>query len=202
MKRSIIVLAQGNLSAELRRADAPSRSLNNAALRRSEAGKIFGDGRPAIEKTESIQMNRSAIILSRAGMPYAKFRMTKVLFFLLAAFSVFPVVAQELDGNQNPRHAASRDRYLKLADSINRGQSTTSQDTYKAIDYLADKQEARDARKEYRRDLRMERARRGYYDDYYNYSPYYRNYGTQFYHPYFYRWNGSRGWRAIGYPFY
>lgn len=126
---------------------------------------------------------------------------TKLLFSLLAVFLMLPAMAQEPAGNQNPRHAISRDKYLNLADSLNSSQSTTLQDTYKAIDYLADKQEAREARKQYRRDLRMERARYGYYEDYY-YTPYYRNYGTNFYHPYFYRWNGSRGWRAVGYPFY
>lgn len=121
------------------------------------------------------------------------------LFTLLALFCISPAIAQVDD--QNPRHHISRDKYMNIADSLNRTQSTTAQDTYKAIDYLADRQEAREARQQYRRDLRMERARRGYYNDSYYYSPY-RNYGTQFYHPYFYRWNGSRGWRAIGYPFY
>jgi len=129
-------------------------------------------------------------------------RIKKIIFPLLALLLAFPALAQEPAADQNPRHASSRDKYLKLADSINQGQSTTLQDTYKAIDYLADRQEARDARKQYRRDLRMERAKRGYYDDYYYYSPYSQHYGAQFYHPYFYRWNGTRGWRAIGYPLY
>lgn len=41
---------QGNRYAEFRRAAVPLRSLANAALRESEAGKAFGNVRPIIER--------------------------------------------------------------------------------------------------------------------------------------------------------
>ena len=77
-----------------------------------------------------------------------------------------------LAAGQNPRYEQSREKYMKTADSINSWHSTTSQETYKAIDYLADKAEAREQRRAFRRELRLERARYGYgwNDDYGYYS--------------------------------
>ncbi|HMF70933.1 MAG TPA: hypothetical protein VK616_05640 [Flavitalea sp.] len=77
-----------------------------------------------------------------------------------------------LAAGQNPRYEQSRDKYMGTADSINSWHSTTSQETYRAIDYLADKAEAREQRRAFRRELRLERARYGYgwNDDYGYYS--------------------------------
>lgn len=109
------------------------------------------------------------------------------------------------DPDQNPNYRASQQVYLKRADSINTWHSTTLQNTYKAIDYLADKAEARAQRKAARRELRLARARwsnYGYYDDYY-YSPgYYNNYNGYYnynsYYPYGTRntW-GDALWTAL-----
>ena len=86
--------------------------------------------------------------------------------------------------DQNPNYMVSQAKYTSMADSINQWHSSTPQETYKAIDYLADRQEAREQRRAFRRELRLERARNGYYyNDYgYDYSPYYNNYN--YYRPY------------------
>ena len=77
--------------------------------------------------------------------------------------------------DQNPNYEISRDKYIKMADSLNEWHSTTQQNTYKAIDFMADRQEAKADRRQFRRDLRLERARYGY-----NYS-YYPSYGNYYY---------------------
>lgn len=93
--------------------------------------------------------------------------------------------------DQNPGFAISRDKYMKIADSVNAWHSTTIQDTYKAIDWIADRQAARADRREFRRDLRRYRAGSyrpyGYYGNY-NYGGYYRNnYRRGYYYPNYYR---------------
>ena len=107
-------------------------------------------------------------------------------FFLTALIlSATQLIAQEtLAQDQNPNYALSRDRYMRMADSLNSWHSTTIQDTYKAIDYLEDKRQARLDRQSFRRELRMERARNGYnwYNGNYwypgNFNSYYPFYGT------------------------
>ena len=86
----------------------------------------------------------------------------------------FTAAAQtNLAPDQNPNYQASRDKYMLMADSINAWHSTTPQQTYKAIDYLADKQAAKDQRRAFRQELRLERARNS------------RNYGYRnYYYPY------------------
>lgn len=114
-------------------------------------------------------------------------------FMLIAIlFMAGMAQAQDLANDQNPRYLESQAKYLQMADSINTLHSTTPQETYKAIDYLADKREARDARRAFRRELRMERARYGYGYDYY-YNDYYTPYNNGYYYnrPYrsYYRYN-------------
>lgn len=74
--------------------------------------------------------------------------------------------------DQNPNYEASRDRYMKMADSLNAWNSTTPQQTYKAIDYLEDKRTAKEQRRAFRQKLRLERARDS------------RDYGYRYYRPY------------------
>ena len=112
-------------------------------------------------------------------------------FFLLLT-GLTGMAQNGLAPNQNPNYEVSRDKYMHMADSINTWHSTTPQETYRAIDFLADKREAREERREFRRQLRLERARNyryyDYYDDYgYYYSPYRNNYN--YYRPYGYRSN-------------
>jgi hypothetical protein len=98
-----------------------------------------------------------------------------------------------LTEDQNPRYMESQAKYTNMADSINAWHGTTPQETYKAIDYLADKREAREQRKAFRRELRLERARNGYYyNDYYGYyHPGYYGYSYNYrpYYGYRSRWN-------------
>lgn len=73
--------------------------------------------------------------------------------------------------DQNPQFETSKTKYMAMADSVNAWHSTTTQETYKAIDYLEDKKLARHERQEFRRELRLERARSNYYSNRY-YMPY------------------------------
>ena len=131
-------------------------------------------------------------------------------FLLLAGF--LPAVSGQSQTNlvpdQNPNFAVSRDKYMKMADSLNSWHSTTLQETYKAIDWLADRKEARSDRRESRRQLRLERAR--WYGDYnydnYNYNPYnrYRRgyYNNGYYNNGYYRGNRSFYFNPWGYGFW
>jgi hypothetical protein len=109
------------------------------------------------------------------------------LALLIATFSMSQTGLAE---DQNPNYLVSQAKYSRMADSINTWHGTTPQETYKAIDPYADELEYRATRKAFRRQLRLERARYGYYDyNYdYNYPGYYgyNNYGYNYYRPYGY----------------
>lgn len=94
--------------------------------------------------------------------------------YLILLICSIPALAQaQLAPDQNPDFAVSRDKYMKIADSLNSWHSTTFQETYKAIDWLADRKQARADRREFRRQLRLERA--AWYGDYYYDNNYYYN---------------------------
>jgi hypothetical protein len=127
--------------------------------------------------------------------------MKKVLLsYLLLLAGFLPAVSGQtqpaLAPDQNPGFAVSRDKYMKMADSLNAWHSTTLQENYKAIDWLEDRRQARADRREFRHQLRLERARwhdNDYYYDNYNYYPsnryrrgYYNNY---YYNDRYYRGN-------------
>lgn len=127
------------------------------------------------------------------------------LFFYTITASLFlatGAMAQTgLAADQNPNYMIGRDKYMGLADSLNAFHSTTVQDTYKAIDWLADRREAREQRRAFRRELRMERARNGgyyYYDDYY--TPYY--YNNYRYNNNYRGYRYGRGWNSWNSNFY
>ncbi len=99
------------------------------------------------------------------------------LLILLAIFAISGTLnAQtELAADQNPNYAVSRDKYMKMADSLTKWHSTTLQNTYEAIDWRADRDKLMENKREFRQQLRLERARwsgYNYYSDGY-YSPYY-----------------------------
>jgi hypothetical protein len=123
------------------------------------------------------------------------------LFISTAAvlFCSYIAVAQTgLAPDQNPNYAVSRAKYMQIADSLNDWHSTTQQEIYKAIDWLADRKEARADRREFRRQLRMERARSlGY--DYYNDGYYFNNNYNYRNHNNFYRYNNWRRNRSFGF---
>ena len=116
-------------------------------------------------------------------------------------FSGTAIAQTSLASDQNPNYLVSQQKYMKMADSINTWHSTTPQETYRAIDYLEDKRIAREERRQFRRELRMERARwggygNGYYDNYdypgaYNYYNGYRPWRGGYYRNNFssYFWN-------------
>src|SRR4051812_48181998 len=88
------------------------------------------------------------------------------LAMLIATWSMSQTTVED----QNPNYMISQAKYTAMADSINSWHSTTPQETYKAIDWLADRREARDQRRAFRRELRLERARYGWsYNDYNDY---------------------------------
>jgi hypothetical protein len=105
-------------------------------------------------------------------------------------------MSQSLVEDQNPNYMISQAKYEGMADSLNALHGTTPQETYKAIDWMADRQEAREQRRAFRRQLRLERAKYGWYynNDYSNYYPGYSGNYNYYYHPYHnYRsyWNNN-----------
>ncbi|MBO9199815.1 MULTISPECIES: hypothetical protein [Niastella] len=97
-------------------------------------------------------------------------------------------MSQALVEDQNPDYMISQVKYLGMADSLNALHGTTPQETYKAIDWMEQRQERRDARRAFRRELRLERAKYGwYYNDYSYYSPsyYYPSYSGNYYYNYY-----------------
>src|SRR5688500_8500465 len=122
-----------------------------------------------------------------------------LLLFMTAVaicYSSYRANAQTgLAPDQNPNYAVSRSKYMQIGDSLNEWHSTTQHNIYKAIDWLADRKEARADRREFRRQLRMERA--GWDYDYYNSgyhsdNYYYRNFNNR------YRYNNYRRNRSFG----
>lgn len=88
-------------------------------------------------------------------------------FLLISLLASLPGLAQmDLAPNQNPNFSESRARYMSLADSLLAAQGTTIQDTYKAIDWMVDRAEARALRRDFRRQIRLIRAE-DYRDFYY-----------------------------------
>jgi len=119
-----------------------------------------------------------------------------VVLVVVAASNVSAQTA--LAPDQNPNYTVSRDKYLRMADSINAWHGTTPQETYRAIDYLEDKRIARQERIAFRRELRLARARNGW-SDYYNNGYYYNGggYNRPYYnsYPYYYN-NYHRNYRT------
>ena len=111
-----------------------------------------------------------------------KFIRYPFIFLLLSGFATTLNAQEALVFNQNPGFAQSRDRYMYLADSMNSWHSTTFQETYRAIDYMVDRQEARERRREFHRQIHLERVRNRFGRSNYYYYPtngngYYNNYG-------------------------
>jgi hypothetical protein len=101
------------------------------------------------------------------------------LFILMMLFSLG--AQSQTTPDQNPDYAVSRKKYMAIADSVNQFHSTTIQQTYKAYDWYEAKMERRQSRQDFRRELRLERAR---YSNYYH-----RNFGYQ--QPYYYPYNNG-----------
>lgn len=86
---------------------------------------------------------------------------------LISLLASLPGLAQmELAPNQNPNYAESRARYMAMTDSLTATQGMTLQNTYRAIDWMVDRAEARALRRDFRRQIRLIRAQ-AYQDFYY-----------------------------------
>ncbi len=113
-----------------------------------------------------------------------------IIALIAAGFAGSKASAQQaaLAPDQNPRFHESANKYLHVADSVNRLQGTTAQNTYKAYDWYQAREERRQQRREWRHQERM-------YGGYYSYSPGWSVYGS--YYPYnnFY---GNYGWGGYG----
>ncbi|WP_316810492.1 hypothetical protein [Pedobacter heparinus] len=103
----------------------------------------------------------------------------------------------DLVKDQNPRYQESRAKYIELADSLNRDQGSTVQQTYKAYDWYEAREEKRKLRRERNYQLNLNS---GYYygSPYYYPSISYGNYGFGRgfnYGGYMgYSWGNSRPW--------
>jgi len=109
---------------------------------------------------------------------------------LSVSFFATKVLAQQapLAPDQNPRFHDSANKDRIVADSLNRSQGTTVQNTYKAYDWYQAREERRQQRREWRHQERM-------YGGYYNYTPGWSVFSG--YSPYnnFY---GNYGWGGYG----
>ena len=94
--------------------------------------------------------------------------------------------AQTQDPDQNPNHNISAGKYDIKSDVLSENQGETIQATYEAYDWTENKEARRQNRIDFRRELKMERAKsmRYYYPNsynnnrYYNNNPYYSNGGS------------------------
>lgn len=91
----------------------------------------------------------------------------KYVFIALSFLMILPLGAQVKERNpvdQNPNYLRSMEKYMNRKDELLANQGETVQETYKAIQYWYDRQEAKQQWKidriEFRKQLRLERARR------------------------------------------
>src|SRR4051812_40105117 len=119
-----------------------------------------------------------------------------LLLLPLAMLIAIGGMSQSLVEDQNPDYMISQVKYLGMADSLNALHGTTPQETYKAIDWMAERQERRDARRAFRRELRLARAQYGYY--YNDYGYYNNNYRSSYYPVY----SGNNYYNYNSYPYH
>ena len=124
--------------------------------------------------------------------------------FLLITTGQFLQAQSNFLPDQNPGYTVSRDKHIRHADSLTAWHSTTVQETYKAIDYLADQREARLERRAFHRQLRLIRAANrwsynsSYYDYDYNDYNYNRRASSRYYrNPYNYRYTNNNYWSNL-----
>lgn len=80
--------------------------------------------------------------------------MKQLTFLMLCVWTISLVHAQETQANQNPNWKKSLEKYEASKDKFIETQGTTEQKTYKAYDWT----EAKNARKQQKRDYRQQRA--------------------------------------------
>lgn len=110
--------------------------------------------------------------------------MNKTLLTLLLGFMFVSASAQPaLAPDQNPRYKESMDKYISIKDSLQLTNNTTVQQTYKAYDWYEAKQQARQDRINFRRQLRLNRSYYGYNPYSYYDDPYRYNGRNRYYYP-------------------
>jgi len=130
-----------------------------------------------------------------------KHLLSSILLTTACFAATFALGQSTLAPDQNPNYTISRDKYMKLADSVNEWHSTTLQDTYKAIDWLEDRKEARTDRREFRRQLRLERAKWYGYNDYPSNSYYYPRNHYNYYGNHYRRHRSYDYWWGLNFMF-
>ena len=80
--------------------------------------------------------------------------MKQLAIFLFSMCSICMAYAQETQPNQNPNWKKSLEKYEANKEKLTETQGTTEQKTYKAYDWT----EAKNERKQQRRDYRQQRA--------------------------------------------
>ena len=112
----------------------------------------------------------------------------KTLISSIAFLLVFNVAtAQQDNSDQNPNYKQSMDYYMKQKNGLQQNMNTTVQSTYKAFDWYQNKQDKRQNRIDFRRDIRLARASAPVY----NFNPFnnFNTFGNQ--HNWRYRNNNN-----------
>lgn len=87
----------------------------------------------------------------------------KNLYFAIFVFCIYSnVSAQNILADQNPQYQISQAHYAAISDSMNALQSLTLQNTYKAYDWFEARQEKKNSRIAYKRNLKLEQAKNSY----------------------------------------
>lgn len=115
---------------------------------------------------------------------------------VLAVLSWIVFAQQEPSTNQNPRYKESQDKYSKMIDSLVKWHGVTLQQTYKAYDWY----EARQARRQQRREWRHQQIMTHGYDNGYYFNGYYNNFGFGRYGTYPY-YNSRFNYFPYNYPY-
>ncbi len=79
--------------------------------------------------------------------------LTSIIFLV-----IFSVANAQDNANQNPNYKQSMDFYQKQKNELQQDMNTTMQSTYKAFDWYTNKQEKRNERINFRRQIRFARA--------------------------------------------
>ncbi len=119
---------------------------------------------------------------------------TILLFAFGISFSAIAFAQENLAPDQNPKYAISMVKYTGDVAALQNTNNTTVQKTYKAFDWYENKQEKKQERKEFNRQLRLLQAEHPWY--YRQYGNRYNNgsYNNGYYNNGYYDNNSYRFW--------
>ena len=98
-------------------------------------------------------------------------------------FWVMAFAQENLAPDQNPNYTVAVAKYAGNAAQLQTTNNTTVQNTYKAFDWYENKQEKKQERLQFRRELRLMQAQNTFYN-----RPWYNDYNNNYY-------NNGRYWR-------